>query len=172
MAKLPERTWLYGIPVELATVQRWRRGLPEYRWAQLPRSRRYYTDGSCLRPRYPDVRVAAWAVAGLGDDGWWTAAGPCPGRQTIGRAELAAVAHVLRGAPVGCIVTDCLGVFRKCEAIRDGWINREHLQKGTNADLWMLVWEALRADPSWTFEWVASHQSEGEAAASGIEPDK
>ena len=82
-----------------------------------------------------------------------------------------AVVHVLRGAPVGCIVTDCLGVFRKCEAIRDGWINREHLQKGTNADLWMLVWEALRADPSWTFELVASHQSEGEAAASGIEPD-
>ena len=115
IARLPECTRQYGIPVELTSVAEWRSGLPEDRWEPLPHSERFYADGSCLRPRHPDVRVAAWAVAGCNNGVWWSVAGPCPGRQTIGRAELAALAHVLRGAPGEVVVTECLGVYRKCE---------------------------------------------------------
>ena len=98
-------------------------------------------------------------------------AGPCPGWQTIARAALAGVVHVLRGAPGGWVVTDCLGVYRKCEAIRNGLCTKERLLRGTNADLWEPVWEALKANQNWSFEWVPSHKSEEEAAATGISQD-
>ena len=94
--------------------------------------------------------------------------GPCPGLQTIGRAALAAVVHVLRDAEPGGIITDCLGVYRKCEAIRMAMITKERLLRGVNADLRVLVWEVLQAGQTWSFEWVPSHKSEEEAIAAGI----
>ena len=137
LAALPPCTRLYGIPVELDKVTAWRSSLPQDRRVPLPGSRRYYTDGSCFRPRLPEVRVAAWAVVGRsGDGGWWSQAGPCPGLQTIGRAELAAVVHVLLDAEPGTIVTDCLPVKRKCVAILRGQVPMEAVLKGASADLW------------------------------------
>ena len=94
--------------------------------------------------------------------------GPCPGRQTIGGAELAAVAHVLREADAGVVVTDCLGTKRKCQAIQAGRIPKEWVFRGVNADLWAEVWGILRSNRSWKFEWMASHKSEGEALAAGV----
>jgi ribonuclease HI len=74
----------------------------------------------------------------------------------------------LRGASGGTIVTDCLGVYRKCDAICNGHVLKERLLRGRNADLWLQVWEVLQANRCWNFEWVPSHTSEAEAAAAGI----
>ena len=129
--------------------------MPQARRVLLHGSPRYYTDGRCLRPRLPEVRVAAWAVVGRSGDGaWWSQAGPCPGLQTIGRAELAAVVHVLLDAEPGTIVTDCLGIKTKCVAILRGQVPMEAVLKGANADLWWEVWQVLRKVQCWTFEWL------------------
>ena len=168
IAALPQCTVLYGIPVELPAVARWREGLPADVPVQMPSSRRYYPDGSCLRPRLPEVRVAAWAVVGCANGVWWYRAGPCPGEQTIGRAELAAIVQILNGAEPGVILTDCEGVQRKCASIQCGSITREELGKGTNADLWARVWEPLRFQKGWTVEWLPSHRSLPEALAAGV----
>ena len=53
LAALPKCTLEHGIPVELPSVSRWRGGAPGRCTAK------YYPDGSCLRPRLPEVRVAA-----------------------------------------------------------------------------------------------------------------
>ena len=95
-------------------------------------------------------------------------AGPCPGLQTIGRAELAAIVQILNGAVPGIILTDCEGVQRKCVGIQDGSISREELGRGTNANLWAQVWEPLRSQPGWTVEWLPSHQSLLDALAAGM----
>ena len=102
---------------------------------------------------------------------WWSRAGPCPGEQTIGRAELAAIVQILNGAEPGTILTDCEGVHRKCTGILNGTISREELGKGTNADLWAKVWEPLRSQPGWAVEWLPSHCSLQEALAAGISQD-
>ena len=112
--------------------------------------------------------MAAWAVVGRNSEGRWSRAGPCPGLQTIGRAELAAVAHVLVDAEPGTIVTDCLGIKTKCVAILRGQVPMEAVLKGANADLWWEVWQALRKVPGWTFDWLPSHRSLAEAAAAGL----
>ncbi len=59
IAKLPDCTRQHGIPVELTAVAEWRSGLPEDGWEPLPYNEQFYTDGSCVRPRHHDVRVAA-----------------------------------------------------------------------------------------------------------------
>ncbi len=73
--------------------------------------------------------------------------GPCPGLQTIGRAELADVVHVLRDAEPGAIITDCLGVVQKCMAIQRGLFPTEAVLKEASADLLWEAWQLLRGAP-------------------------
>ncbi len=40
--------------------------------------------------------------------------------------------------------------------------------EGATADLWWEVWQALRKEPGWTFEWLPSHRSQAETAAAGL----
>ena len=54
-------------------------------------------------------------------------------------AELAAICHILNGVDPGIILTDCLGVQRRCSVIQEGSIAREELGRCTNADLWAQV---------------------------------
>ena len=169
LAALPRCTKEHGIPVELPEVRRWRENLPQDRWQPIPSSQRYYTDGSCLRPRLPEVRVAAWAIVGRTGEEWWSRSGPCPGHhQTIGRAELVAICHVLCSAAPGTIVTDCFGVQQRCKAILDGRISKEELHRCTNADLWAQVWGPLRSGSGWQVEWLPSHRSFSDAAAAQV----
>jgi hypothetical protein len=56
---LPACTKTFGIPEELPEVVAWRAALPEARQVAVPACGTYYTDGSCRRPKCPDVRVAA-----------------------------------------------------------------------------------------------------------------
>ena len=169
LAALPACTREYGIPCELPEVTVWRKSLPQDSWETIPSSARYYVDGSCLRPRCPEVRVAAWAAVGWCQRvGWWSRAGPCPGLQTIGRAELAAVSHVLCTASPGTIVTDCLSVYNKCMSIQGGHMSKEEVLRSRNADLWGLCWGHLRSEAGWQFEWMPSHSTEAEASASGV----
>ena len=170
LAALPACTTEHGIPCELPEVTAWRKALPQGSWEAMPSSKKYYTDGSCLRPRCPEVRVAAWAVVGVDGAEWWSRAGPCPGLQTIGRAELAAVCHVICSASPGTIVTDCLSVYNKCIRIKAGDISKEELLRSRNADLWGRCWGPLRSEADWQFEWMPSHNTEAEAASAGVSP--
>ena len=135
LAALPRCTTEHGIPVELPEIRQWREALPRDRRQSVRSNRKYSVDGSCLRPRLPEVRVAAWAVVGRDGEDWWSRAGPRPGAQTIGRAELAAVCHVLCSATPGVIVTDCLSIQKKRRRIKAGLISLEELLKGANANL-------------------------------------
>jgi hypothetical protein len=135
LASLPPHTRLHGFTVELEEITEWRSSLPQDSKVPLPKSRRYCTDGSCRRPRLPEVRMAAWAVVGRSGEGWWSRAGPCPGRQTIGRAELASVVHVLLDTEPGAIITDCCGIMNTCMATQRGQSSKEAVLKGANADL-------------------------------------
>ncbi len=40
--------------------------------------------------------------------------------------------------------------------------------KGTTADPWWEVWQALSSQPVWAFEWLPSHRSEAEVMAAGV----
>ena len=100
--------------------------------------------------------------------GWWSIAGPCPGLQTIGRAELVAICHLLCSAPPGTIVTDCLSVFLKCISIQDGHITKEELLRSRKADLWGLCWPHLRSSEGWQLEWMPSDNTAEEAATAGV----
>ena len=76
--------------------------------------------------------------------------------------------HVLLDAEPGAIITDRLGIKKKCEAIQRGQVPKETVLKGANVDLWWEVWQVLRKVPGWTFEWLPSHRSESEAMAAGL----
>ncbi len=93
----------------------------------------------------------------------WSKASPCPWRQTIARAELAAIVHVLKEGSVGTIVTDNSGIQKKCNAIQSGLINKHEVLRGANADLWCEVWQVLRADSGWIIEWMPSRLTREEA---------
>jgi len=171
LAALPACTREFGIPTELPEIQAWHAALPQDRWEDIPASRKYYSDGSCLHPRTPEISVAAWAVVGCTGGVWWIRAGPCPGAQTIGRAELAAVCHILVSAVPGVIFTDCRGVYTKCIRIIEGLITKQELLRGANADLWGRCWGPLRSQAGWQFAWLPSHRTEAEAVAAGIEAE-
>ncbi len=72
--------------------------------------------------------------------------------QAIGKAKLAAVAYVLLEAEPGVVVTDCLGIKKKCTPIQRVRVPKEAVLEGTGADLWWEVWQALSSQPGWTFE--------------------
>ena len=108
-----------------------------------------FTDGSCLFPRYPDLRMASFSVVlskpfQLSYDHSWfqpVVAQPLPGIvQTAYRAELMAVIVAMQHAlhAKGCIRiwTDCLNVVKAHHKyIQDG---RQIKPNGKNADL--LTW--------------------------------
>ncbi len=66
-----------------------------------------------------------------------------PGGQTIGRAGVVAVAHVVVKAEPGVAITDCLGILHRCIAIQKGLWPKELVLRQANADLWGVVWQAL-----------------------------
>ncbi len=62
LAALLRCTTEHGILVELPEVRHRKQALPRDERRVIPSSRKYYTDGSCLRFRLPEVRVAASAA--------------------------------------------------------------------------------------------------------------
>ncbi len=113
------------------------------------------------------MRVAAWALVGKGPDGWWAVSEPCPGRQTIGRADLAAVSQVLHSGTPGTMVSACRGIVLKRLAIQQVQLRQEELGKGTNADMWVPLRRLLLAEACWSFVRQPSRLTQEQAVAEG-----
>ena len=101
-----------------------------------------FTDGTCLLPTQPQVRLAAWAVTLAREDSmppFVLNSGLLPGLiQTSFRAEIFAVLAAVRfcrlvGTPVR-IWCDCLGVVRRVRKLLSGSCNVPGNSK--NGDLW------------------------------------
>ena len=72
---------------------------------------RAWSDGSAIDPADPVLRRAGWAVVTCAEPGFITVGqGQCPGRQTVGRAELAALVWVSRCGGDCQLVSDSMYV--------------------------------------------------------------
>ena len=123
-----------------------------------------FTDGSCLQPQQPCLRLASWAIVSDTPVGTPSvvASGPLPGMfQSTFRAELFAVRTLLRIARACTspfrVWTDCLGVVRKVRTLRSAV--RPPAAMAPNADLWLDVWEALQdLDVTFDINHLPSHE--------------
>jgi hypothetical protein len=121
-----------------------------------------YTDGGAVDPADPLVRRAAWAVVWMEGARWCRRSGPCPGRQTVLRAELSAVAWAAGSAAAPLrLVSDCAAVVDGVAAVAAG--RGDSLLDGQDGDLWRLV---AAAPP--TVHWVPAHLAYPAAAARGV----
>ena len=108
-----------------------------------------FTDGSCLQPRYPQLRLASWAVTcqSLSGQPWILMSGPLPGLfQSAFRAEVFALCMLLRVARACStpfrVWTDCLGVVRKVRALRS--TATPPAAMAFIGDLWHDIWTSLQ----------------------------
>ena len=124
-----------------------------------------FTDGSCLFPQFPRVRVAAWAVlqGSVANDGGWSdclAGGALHGLwQTSGRAELVAVLAAIRiGIRSGRrtrIWSDCDNVVKKVKLLLAAPLPGR--SNAHDADLWEQIGTELGRDHDITIHKVAAH---------------
>ena len=122
-----------------------------------------WVDGSATDPADPALRRAAWA--GVWQEGahWRTAAGHTAGRQTAGRAEVAALIWATGNlGPRGTVVTDCEYALKGASAIQAG-AGAEYLT-GMDGDLWRLY-----RPHQGTMRWVKAHLTRDEAQRRGFQ---
>ncbi len=160
-AMLPQVTVQYGLPTVIPALQAWQAGGAETGSRVALEGPQDGVDGSVLRPKHPEVRAAGWAVAA--SDGT-VISGGVQGKQTIGRAELTAMAKCLEQGWPGTVYGDCQYVVTKCQKLQQG----QGVPDGENADLWQRVRARLRSTRGWIFQWIPSHKTEEEAQASGV----
>ena len=123
-----------------------------------------FTDGTCLSPRQPHLRLAAWAVVVGVPTGepCLLASGPLPGlHQSSFRAELFAVWFLFRVGVASSlpfrIWTDCLGVVRRVRALRSALYPPTAM--ASNSDLWRGIWESLQMlEADFEINHVPSHE--------------
>eukprot|EP00435_Cladocopium_sp_Y103_P055398 s360_g18.t1 len=114
-----------------------------------------FTDGSCLAPRFPTLRMAAWAAVlalphgplSHGCSAGVLGASVLPGLcQTAFRAELYALAVVLHWCALVrtkvCVWLDCLGVVNRFILLLVGGWTVEANQP--HADLWFWIQQSVR----------------------------
>ena len=115
------------------------------------RPQHLFVDGSCLMPRVPPLRLAAWSVVLALSDTLFESSvidvGPLPTViQTSFRAEIYAMLKALQYIVISpgdfCVWSDCAGVVAKLQRFQDG--GPEPLYLSSNSDLWRMVWEALQ----------------------------
>ncbi|CAE7816157.1 Pol [Symbiodinium sp. CCMP2592] len=125
--------------------------------AILPETLDLFTDGSCLLPTLPQVRLAAWAVTLARDDGetpWVLCSGPLQGiLQTAFRpkikAVVAALGVALRARRAVRVWSDCAGVVRRVRAAKTGDLS----------PLWSEVVALVeRIQTPWSIHKVAAHE--------------
>ena len=148
-----------------------------------------FTDGTCLLPSQPQVRLAAWAVTLAREDSmppFVLNSGLLPGLiQTSFRAEIFAVLAAVRfcrlvGAPVR-IWCDCLGVVRRVRKLLRG--SNSFAANIKNGDLWSCLreetsglenlldiqkvpaHEELQDDDDAVTEWLLTNNADVDAAA-------
>lgn len=117
-----------------------------------------YTDGSAINAETILTARAGWGVW-YGQSCVHNQSRCLQGHtQTSFRAELRAVAHVLRHAGVPtCLVVDCKPVVQGVQQILDGhW---QQLDKRPEEDLWAIICDLIEHSPQGYFKvtWVPSH---------------
>ena len=115
-----------------------------------------WLDGSAMDHDDPLLRRAAWAVVWWRDGAWHHAAGPCPGAQTVARAELSALVWAAEAAnrPFTA-VSDCQYVVRGVRTLGSG--DPRRLLEGLHGDLWCRL-----VNRTVTIRWVRSHRQASE----------
>ena len=111
-----------------------------------------FTDGSCIDPKHPDTRVAAWAVVQGYVEGSprVVASGPLHGLiQTAYRAEISAALHACRRAlesrRAARIWCDCQGVVTRLRRLISGsW---QPTAGSSSYDLWLELAEVVSQCP-------------------------
>ena len=114
-----------------------------------------------LTPVDPVLRRAGWAVVTLTSHGYHTVGqGLCPGRQTAGRAELAALVWTSRCSGDCHLVSDSRYVRNGAAAFC--LHNMAQLLHGPDADLWALLVARVPVT------WIRSHLTRPEALTQGF----
>eukprot|EP00438_Fugacium_kawagutii_P023810 Skav204931 [mRNA] locus=scaffold2514:31829:42585:+ [translate_table: standard] len=166
---LAVHTQAFGLWPELDTFRPWQASLDAMTLPSFVRTVdtapvALYTDGSCLHPRTPLCRIAAYAVVQAGPDGrlLHTAAGPLPGsHQTPFRAELLAlgIAFALHSRP--WVFTDCSAVAKRANRLLSAKRSGRPLALPTeHTDLWtffVLQLDAVDLQHC-RIEWIPSHR--------------
>ena len=121
-----------------------------------------FTDGSCLYPKFPDLRVSAGAVVlarpGMQPKLIWS--GLVPGQQGVFRAELLAAA-VAAGSYWNVVIhSDCWAFVRKAgRMLHRFWRGLPVTLPKAHRDLWELFWQnATVAQSSVKVVWTPAHR--------------
>ena len=125
-----------------------------------------YTDGAAMHPDDRRRRRAAWGVFYSHDHTWNRSELVCDEVQTVYRAELEAVHHVItKASRPTSIYSDCLSVVNQLQKALSEGENHRVLDKGDHADLWKeIALEVTKRPPDhFDIPWIPSH-TELEAA--------
>ena len=112
-----------------------------------------FTDGTACCPEDWRRRRAAWAVY-YAPEHSWNCAGPVTGEaQTVYRAELEAVHHVIASANLPThIISDCKSIVEQCRILLHREGGEQNQPEGDHADLWKNIHERIREKPQGFFE--------------------
>ena len=165
--KAPRAALLYGLwPYPEGYIE-WQASLDALEWPVpfrdlRPSKKCFFTDGPCLFPAVPDIRVAAAAVitpCGEGTfDTIWAGSSPTSHR-TIQRAEVLAGAIATGSALHPVIISDSLYFVRIARRLADAFFAGHCLPLPTeNLDVWELFVQHLQGCQSAEFVWVKAHQ--------------
>ena len=155
LRSLPVYSITHGLFPELDHVRIFQGALDGIRVDGVPRSERIdpvevFTDGSCLHPRYADIRISSGAVVLAGVDGpalLWS--GLVPGQQGVFRGELLAAAVAAGAFHNVTIYSDCWALVRKASRMLD-----------RHRDLWEVFWtNATSARGRVHIVWTPAHRS-------------
>ena len=116
-----------------------------------------YTDGAACNLEDHRRRRASWGVYYAFEHDYNQRDAVRGDLQTVYRAELTAVAHVLAIAtPPTRIVSDCLSVVNELNELLQG---KKHNGKGDHADLWKVIQEEVESkeEDYYRIEWITSH---------------
>eukprot|EP00435_Cladocopium_sp_Y103_P041452 s2524_g11.t1 len=115
----------------------------------------FFTDGSCMFPHDPDLRLASWAVVTgtpcpVNAASRVVATGPLPGLlQTSYRAETFAILQALRSAATSCqrvmLWTDCEAVVKRLRRCLRGLPPKIN---APNSDIWLDIFAVLQSWPT------------------------
>ena len=167
---LPEHERYFGIFSEPASMRAWQARLDQIPWPTFPRTAcpeitMIYTDGGCLFPRWPHLRLAAYASIVPRDDGSFEhlAHGLLPGScQTAYRAEIMAACSAVHSFLRPIVMLDCKGVVDTGNGIlQDLRQGVEPVLPSENTDLWAFFLEGARGTilADVRLRWVRGHMN-------------
>ena len=166
--KASRASLLYGLWPYPDGYVAWQASLDALQWPAPVRKLRsskqcFFTDGSCLFPAVPDIRIAGAAVitpCGPGTiDTVWADLLPTS-HQTIQRAEVLAGAVAVGSALHPVVISDSLYFVRIARRVADAYFAGTSIHWPTdNLDVWEFFVLQLEGCDSAEFVWVKAHQN-------------